>query len=311
VVSLWSNSDLNSPMMIDHHALSHAPAMVLRQPLPAELGRVAHLFRNVRLRPDSHFIVAEKTHPIARFIAAAVWWTEGNIGRFQLACQPGLLGTDAPASLVQSVLAAAHEAGLAAVHFADLLPEGHPWLQVLQAQGFELVRSERSFETASRNTWTRIKRLYDKHCAAIPPDWRTDPIHMHGPEVIMDLIAPHRLLLPDEVRQYWQAAAAGFDLEMSCILFDGDRPFGAFLARRPADVLYVDVQVVKEPNPRLRSLADLCLVYHVVRRVQPDGPIRLIRFRCGETEHRQTANLALRMGGRELPRMHVFGKRLN
>ena len=293
-------------------ASGHASGMVLRPPLPHELSRVLYLFRNVRLRAGSHFLVTEKTHPIARFIAAAAWWPEGNLGRFQLACQPGLVGADALSGLIQGVVAAAREAGLEAVHFADLLPEGHPWIVILQAQGFERVRSERSFETASRNTWMRIKRLYDKHRAAIPPGWRTDPIRQHGPEVIMELIAPHRLLPPDEVRQYWQAAAAaGFDLEMSCILFDRDRPFGAFLARRPDEVLYVDVQVVKEPNPRLRSLADLCLVYHVVRQVQPDGPIRRIRFRCGELEHRQTANLAMRMGGRELPRMHVLGKRLN
>ena len=285
--------------------------MILRQPKSGELARVMHLFRGTRLRPGSQFFVAEKLLPLPRFIAAAAWWLEGPIGRFQLASLPGLVGTDALSGLIQFILEAAREAGLEAVHFADLLPEGHVLLALLQARGFERVRSERSFETASRETWTRIKRLHDKHHATIPPGWRTDPIHLHGPEVIMDLIAPHRLLPPDEVRICWKAAAAaGFDPEMSCILFDGDRPFGAFLTRRPADVLFVDVQVVKEPNPRLRSLADLCLVYHVVCRVGPDGPIRLIRFRCGETEHRQTANLALRMGGREMPRMHVYGKRL-
>jgi hypothetical protein len=104
---------------------------------------------------------------------------------------------------------------------------------------------------------------------------------------------------------------AGFDLETSCILFDEDRLFGAFLARRLVDVLYVDVQVVGESNLRLRSLADLCMLYHGANLVPPGGPIQWIRFRSGQSEHRQTANLALRMGGRELPRMHVFGKRLN
>jgi hypothetical protein len=77
-----------------------------------------------------------------------------------------------------------------------------------------------------------------------------------------------------------------------------------------ADLLYIDVQVVREANPRLRSLGDLCLLYHDAQRVNPDGPIRRIQFRSGETEHRQTANLALRMGGRELSRRHVFAKKL-
>ena len=285
--------------------------LVVRPPAQDEVPRVLHLFRNQRLRAASQFLVAERTHPIPRFISAAAWWAEAGVGRFQLACLPGLVQGDAPASLLEKVLAAMRAAGLWAVHYADLLPDGHPLLEMLQSRGFERIRSERCFETPSRSTWMRINRLYEKHQSAIPAGWRTDPIRAHGPEVILDLIAPHRLLTPDDVRHCWQTtAAAGFDPEMSCILFDRDRPFGAFLVRMPADVLYVDVQVVMEPNPRLRSLGDLCLVYHVVRRVTPDGPIHWIRFRCGETEHRQTANLALRMGGRELGRMHVFGKQL-
>jgi hypothetical protein len=273
---------------------------------------VLHLFRNVRLRTGSLFLVAERIHPISRFVAAAAWWVDNGIGRFQLACQPGLVQTEAAASLVARVSEAARAAGLGAIHYAELLPDGHAWLGMLREQGFERIRSERCFETPSRSTWMRINRLYERHRTEIPPGWRTDPIREHGPDKILDLIAPHRLLAPDEVRYCWQAtAAAGFDPEMSCILFDGDRPFGAFLARMPADVLYVDVQVVREPNSRLRSLGDLCLVYHVVRQVQADGPIHWIRFRCGETEHRQTANLALRLGGRELGRMHVFGKPLS
>ena len=77
-----------------------------------------------------------------------------------------------------------------------------------------------------------------------------------------------------------------------------------------ADVICIDVQVVQHPNPRLRSLGDLCLLHHDAVRVPADGPLRWIRFRCGQSEHRQTANLARRMGGRELTPMHVFEKRL-
>jgi hypothetical protein len=295
-----------------NHGLGQASGMVLRQPMPHELSRAVHLFRNVRLRAGSHFIVAEKTHPIARFVAAAAWWKEGPVGRFQLACQPGLVGTDALSSLIQGVLDATREVGLQAMHFADLLPEDHPWLEVLQAQGFERVRSERSFELAYRDAWTRVMRLYENHRTAVPPTWRTKRIQEYHPETILEFVAPHRLLPPEELRHYWQSGGmAGFDLETSCILFDEDRLFGAFLARRLVDVLYVDVQVVGESNRRLRSLADLCMLYHGANLVRPGGPIQWIRFRSGQSEHRQTANLALRMGGRELPRMHVFGKRLN
>ncbi len=156
-----------------------------------------------------------------------------------------------------------------------------------------------------------MTRLHEKHRAEIPAGWRTDPIRLHPPEVILDLIAPHRLLPLPEVRQSWRPNARfGFDLELSCILFDRERAFGTLLLRHIGDLLHVDVQVVHEPNPRLRSLGDLCLIYHDALRVAPDGPIRRIQFRSGETEHRQTANLALRMGGRELPRRHVFGRSL-
>jgi hypothetical protein len=264
------------------------------------------------LREGARFVAAEKTHPIQRFIGAAAWWVEGAIGRFQLACQPGVAHTGAAAILIESVLAAARESGLESIQYADLLPDGHAWLDVLQTQGFERVRSERSFQVSYRDAWTRVMRLYEKHRPEIPSSWRTAPIRDHKPEVILDLIAPHRLLPPDEVRHYWQAAAAaGFDLDMSCTLFDGDRPFGSFLARRTGEVLYVDVQVVNEHNRRLRSLADLCLLYHGASRVSPDEAVRWIQFRSGQTEHRQTANLALRMGGREVARLHVFAKPLS
>ncbi len=284
--------------------------VVIRPPLPNELPRVLHLFRNTRLRTESRLLVAERTHPVARFVAAAAWWPEGEVGRFQLAAQPGAQ-PEALKDLLRRVMAAGRTAGLDSIEYADLVPDGSPWLEMLQAEGFERIRSERFFEIACRDTWERIMRLYEKHRAEIPPSWRTEPIRNHRMEEILDLAAPHRLLPPEDMRNLWEATTtAGFDLELSCILFDGQRPFGTLLERRVGEALYVDVQVVKEPNPRKRSLGDLCLLYHNATRVPPDGPIRWIRFRSGETEHRQTANLALRMGGRELPRRHVLGRRL-
>jgi hypothetical protein len=82
------------------------------------------------------------------------------------------------------------------------------------------------------------------------------------------------------------------------------------------DVYYVDVQVVQENNRILRSLADwfmmyrMLLLHNAAQKSGADVPIRWLRFRSGEIEHRQTANLALRMGGRELPPYHVLGKSL-
>lgn len=287
------------------------PDIAVREPRPEEFARVAYLFRNTRLHPASRFIAAERTDPVARFLGAAAWWVEGDLGRFHLACLPGSAQRDAAVVLVQRLLALAREGEWECVQYADLLPDGHVWLEVLQTQGFERIRSERSFEVAYADAWTRVMRLYERHQAHVPANWRSASIREHQPEVIMELIAPYRLLPPEEVRHYWRdTTPGGFDLDMSCILFAGERPFGAFLARRLSDILYVDVQVVAEANPRLRSLADVCQLYHGARLVAPGGPVRWIHLRSGEMEHRQTANLALRMGGRELSAQHVLGRRL-
>jgi hypothetical protein len=233
------------------------------------------------------------------------------VGQFQLACLPGTAQRRAAAALTERVVAAARDGGLESLQYADLLPDGHGWLSVLQDHGFERLRSERSFKVAYADAWTRVVRLYEKHRGHVPPSWRSDPIRAHPPDVILDLIAPYRLLRPEEVRHYWRdITPGGFDLDLSCILFNGPRPFAAFLARRLGDALYIDVQVVEEPNPRLRSLADVCQLHHSAQRVAPGGPIRWIHFRSGQSEHPQTANLALRMGGRELAIQHVCSRRL-
>jgi hypothetical protein len=248
---------------------------------------------------------------VPRFVGAVAWWLEGGLGQFRLACQPGLAQSDTAALLIQRVLNLARDAGWQFIQYADLLPDAHPWVPILQAQDFERFRSERSFEVAYDLAWTRVMKLYERHRARVPENWRTASIREHQPEAILDLISPFRLLPAEEVRHYWRnTTPGGFDLDMSCILFADERPFGAFLARRLSDILYVDVQVVVEENPRLRSLADVCQLHHGASLVAPGGPIRWIQLRSGETEHRQTANLALRMAGRELPSQHVLGRRL-
>src|ERR1051325_9958579 len=52
-------------------------------------------------------------------------------------------------------------------------------------------------------------KLRQRRQSQIPAGWRTEPIGGHPPELILDLIAPHRLLAPAEVRQCWQANCRG------------------------------------------------------------------------------------------------------
>jgi hypothetical protein len=286
--------------------------LAIRAPLPRELPRVLHLFRDTRLRNAAQLLVAERTRPLPRFVGGAAWWQEGTTARFDLACQPGQGAAEVLPGLIQGVMTAANQAGLETIQFAELLPDEGIWVAPLLAQSFERVRSERFFELTYREAWLRTMRLFERHRTRIPASWRTESIREHPPELILELAAPHRLLPPQDLREFWQAATAGgFDLDLSCIVFDHAQPFGTFLARRLADALYVDVQIVNHPNPRLRSLGDLCLLHHDARRIGPDGPLRWVRFRSGATEHRQTANLALRMGGRELPRRHLLARRVS
>src|SRR5208282_3960072 len=150
-----------------------------------------------------------------------------------------------------------------------------------------------------------------KHGPRIPTAWRATPIRELSPEIALEVIGEHRLLPPAELRSYWQASfRGGFTLDFSCILFDGERPFGAFLARRMGDVCYGDVRVMREQNALLRSLGNLFMMRQMMvshaRALQAGKavPFRWLRFRAGESEHRETARLALRMGGRELAQAH-------
>jgi len=283
----------------------------LGEPAPAEVGRVLHLFRNAPLSPEARLLALQRSQPIPRFIAAAAWWPEGTNARFQLACQPGIARAAVAGLLLDGLADAARKAGVATLQYANLLTDGDEWFGLLRARGFACRHSERSFEVAYRDAWQRVMQLYQKHRSRIPAGWRTEAIRALPPEAALALIAPHRLMPPAEIRHYWRAdAQAGFELDLSCVLFDGERPFGALLTRRVGDGCYVDVQVVLEANPRLRSLGDLLLLYHGIQRLDPGGPVRWLWFRSGQTEHRQTANFALRMGGRELARAHLLARPL-
>ena len=289
--------------------ISGAADLIVRVPAQAELERVLYLFQQVPFSPETRLVAAVRPRPVERFVAALAWWPAGTVACFRLASQPGTNRAGVAGVLVEWLDQVAAQAGLQSLEYADLLPADHEWAGVLCAQGFKRLRSERYFEVPVPGLRARITQLYERYKAEIPAGWRTDPIRLHSPEVILDLIAPHRLLPPPEVRRSWQPNTPhGFDLELSCILFDRERAFGTLLLRNTGELLYVEVQVVQEPNPRLRSLADICLIYHDASRTDPQGPIRRIQFRSGETEHRQTANLALRSGGRELPPRHVFSR---
>lgn len=306
-----------TPLMNNTAMPAGSDVPFLVEPVAEEVDRVLLLFGKIRLGPEARLLAVARSCPLKRFIAGAIWWPMGKAALFQIACLPGVDRTAVAGLLIDRLGECARAAGLESIQHAQLLPDDNEWTGLLRKHSFECLRSERSFEVAYQDAWKRIMQLHQKHGARIPTAWQAKPIRNLSPETALAVIGSHRLLTPAEVRAFWRKnSAGGFTLDLSCLLFDSDRPFGAFLARRMGDVYYVDVQVVQEKNPILRSLGDWFMMYRMLilhdeaLRAGRDVPIRWLRFRSGEVEHRQTANLALRMGGRELPPCRVMAKRL-
>jgi hypothetical protein len=285
--------------------------VVIREPDVAESARVIYFFRNHMLLPQARILVALRRQPVERFVAAAAWWAEGAVIRFQLVCQPGAAHPEVFASLISQVIESARLAGRQQVHYADVLPEDDATCSCLKKHGFTPLGKNRFFEASYADAWHRVMHLFEKCQPDIPPAWRTEPIRSQPPEIAVDLIGNHRLLPATELHYYWQTnSPGGLDLDASSILFDGAQPIGTMLARSGQGTFYIDVRVVRVENRRLRALGNLLLFHHMAQRWQPGGQIKRLQFHGGAAEHRETANLALRMGGRELPSRFIFAKTL-
>jgi hypothetical protein len=162
---------------------------------------------------------------------------------------------------------------------------------------------------AVQESWTRTTEAYEKYQSRIPPNWRTEPIRRHAPEIILELIAPYRLMPPAELRENWRPdAATGFDLDLSSILFAGEQAIGTLLVRKVQDSVYLDVRVVTHDNQLLRAIGNMLLFRHMALQREVNPNVVWLKFRGGATEHRETANVALRMGGREVSPRHVYAK---
>jgi hypothetical protein len=287
--------------------------LIVREPSSTEAGRALHLFRAAALPRQARAFVAAKTRPLERFIAAAAWWPIGDTLGFRLAVQPGsAVRLAACAQLVQRLAECGRAIGMRNMRYAELLLDNSEWVPLLKENGFELLHSERFFEVSARESWMRTMELAERMRDKFPPAWHTESIQRHSPETILDLIEPYHLMPADEVRDRWRDDCPdGFELDLSAILFDGARPLGAFLTRRKLDVLCVDVRVVRAGNRLLNSLGNVALLRHTgMTYGSARRDISRLQFRGGEMEHRETANLAMRMGGNELPPRHTFGRRL-
>jgi hypothetical protein len=283
----------------------------VREPSNLEVSRVLHLFRAAPLPRQARVFVAVKRLPVERFIAAMAWWPIGSRLCFRLAVQPGSTARlEACRQLIQQILECGRNLGIGTLQYSDLLVDDNEWVPLLKENGFVVFHSERFFEVSGRESWKRLMSIAERMRDKFPPAWRTESIRRHPPEAILDFIEPFHLMPPEEVRERWRDDCAyGFEMDLSSILFDGARPVGVFLLRRAGDILCIDVRLVQTGNRLLSSFGNVALLLHTAMTLGPvQSDIARLQFRGGEIEHRETANLALRMGGVELPSRHIFNR---
>jgi hypothetical protein len=294
------------------HAGKQALAdLVVRPPEAGEMERAVYLFRHGLLRPQSQIVVASRGQPVQRLVAAAAWWCEGSIARFHLVCQAGVTDSEVCGPLVHQVAASAHAAGMQKLQYADLLVKDDVWCQRLVENGFAQQGPNRFFEARCTEARDRVMRLFEKHQAALPPGWRTESIRNHPAQTAAELVARHGLLPPSELDLYWQGNfPGGFDPDASSFLLENTNRIGVLLTRASQDTYFVDVRIVQIENRQLRALGNLMLLHHLAARWDQNGPICRLQFHGGGMEHRETANLAFRMRGRELPTRHIYAKAL-
>jgi hypothetical protein len=290
---------------------SKTAEVVVREPSPDETPRALYLFKQLLPPGEAQLFVAVRTQPISRLAGAGAVWLQGKMAFFRIVCQPGV-----SRSLIASLLIGQLERwgvnhGAELIRCADLLPDENEWRQFFQERGFQTLRSERFFQVSYNSAHDRAMALAHKCQNHIPKTWRTEAIRRHVPETVAHLITQHRLLPVSELRQYWRADVPfGFDMDASCVLFDNDEVIGTLLIRRGFNAFALDVRVVACQNAYLRALGNIGLFHHVAKLVNRGGPIQWLEFRGGEIEHVETANLAIRMGGREMPERKVWGKKL-
>lgn len=119
------------------------PDLTVREPAASEIDRAKYLFRNVRLRPQAHVLVAVRSRPIKRFVAAAAWWPKGTVGVFRLASLPGISLSTVCDLLVNQVMGCTKQTGLESLQNGEPLLDNSEWIEILRKNGFGYLRSER------------------------------------------------------------------------------------------------------------------------------------------------------------------------
>lgn len=309
-MALRSASGVCSRSPLSHQAEMISPfhkADVMARPAtPAEERRAAYLFRNEDEKPpaSARFFVAVRATPVERFVAAAAVWRGKDSTHFLLARQPGMDGPSAADVLIPAL----EHSGARKLRYGRLLAEDEAWVTDLERHGFQRTDKERVFQVSFATLWHRVDHMLRRNASAFPGTWRLVPITGCGPETVWPLVAAFRLISFEDLRRFWQTPSPlGYARDWSVVLFDGSEAIGALLVRRTDRCAAADIRAVKAIPARQRALANLALLSFGHRQTHPDS-IRTAVFRANGTAHRETANLARRLGGTDVRVRYSFLK---
>lgn len=283
--------------------------LIVRPAQARELIRARQFFSLGAEQPPApaQFLAALKQHPVERMVAVLAWWKENAAVRFLVACKPGLVAERAAEALIPKFEALPGVSGLA-LEYGRLIAAGEDVAPWLTRHGYQTRRTERIFESPCATVYERVEAFRARHGAEIPARWRTESIKSHSPDMVWPLIAPFGLIKLEALRNDWATPGArGYDPEYSNILFDSETPLGVLLVRVNPVCLTIDIRVVKPITARLRALANLSMFAHIQQVVTPTT-WQVLAFRGDQIEHRETANLARRMGGQQVAVRHLYAR---
>lgn len=286
---------------------THEPPTV-RKARPGEELRARSLFASEDTKPpaDAEFLLALRQHPVERIVATLAMWKREDDLEFLLARLPGVAAVEVAPILISELDRIVPD--FREVACGRLLSPEDEWAPFLEAAGYARTRKERVFEADADIAREHLNRFYQRHAKSFPQSWRLEPISRHKPETVWPLIAAYRLITPEDLQLLWNLPPPrGYHRDWSPILFDGDEPIGTILVRSNGRCIAIDIRVVKPIPAKSRALANIALLGFILDQTAPNSP-RVVAFRGDESAHRETANLAFRLGGHEVVQRYRFAK---
>lgn len=288
-------------------ASTHEP-LSIRAALPSEEFRARALFASEDTKPpaNAEFLLALRKHPVERIVGTLAMWKCEDDLEFLLARLPGVDAGEIATGLLPGADRLAPD--FREICYGRLLSPQDEWSPFLENAGYARTRTERVFEADVPAASDRIRRLYRRYADSFPKTWRIEPIARHRPETVWPLISAYRLITADDLQLLWHLPTPrGYHHDWSPILFDENGPLGVVLVRFNGRCVAFDIRVVKPIPAKSRALANIALIEFIIDQSESSLP-RTVAFRGDESVHRETANLAFRLGGHEVGRRHRYVK---